>query len=69
VDAHTFSKQAEKVEINVVCQKADGNCFCGGQDRVMMVELMKQGTTITSEVYCETLKNCVGSFRKKDVEC
>jgi hypothetical protein len=27
---------------------------------VLMVEFMQQGTTITSEVYCETLKYCVG---------
>jgi hypothetical protein len=27
---------------------------------VLMVEFMQQGTTITSEVYCETLKSCVG---------
>jgi hypothetical protein len=26
---------------------------------------MQQGTTTTSEVYCETLKHCVGWFRKK----
>jgi hypothetical protein len=36
---------------------------------VLMVEFMQQGTTITSEVYCETLKNCVGPFRTKVVEC
>jgi hypothetical protein len=27
VDVHTFNKQAKKVYINLVCQKADGNCF------------------------------------------
>jgi hypothetical protein len=32
VDARTFTKQAEKVQTNIVCQKADGNCFLG-QDR------------------------------------
>jgi hypothetical protein len=39
------------------CQKADGSCLMG-QDRkgVPMVEFMQQGTTITSEEYCETLK-------------
>jgi hypothetical protein len=26
---HTFTKQAEKVYTNVVCQKADDNCFLG----------------------------------------
>jgi hypothetical protein len=48
-------KQAEKVSTNVVCQKTDGNCFLG-QQRVLMVDLMQQGATITSEVYCETLR-------------
>jgi hypothetical protein len=36
---------------------------------VLMVEMMQQGTTILSELYCETLKNCVGPFRTKGVEC
>jgi histone-lysine N-methyltransferase SETMAR len=27
---------------------------------VLMVELIQHGTTVTSEAYCETLKNCVG---------
>jgi hypothetical protein len=30
---------------------------------VLMVEFMQQGTTLTSEVYCETLKKCVVPFR------
>jgi hypothetical protein len=29
VDAQTFIKQAKKVQTNVVCQKADDNCFLG----------------------------------------
>jgi hypothetical protein len=38
------------------CQKADGNCFLGQNKKgVLMVKFMQQGTTITSEVYCETL--------------
>jgi hypothetical protein len=36
---------------------------------VLMMEFMKQGTTITSEVYSETLKNCEGPFKTKGVEC
>jgi hypothetical protein len=36
--------------------------FCDRKG-VLMVEFMQQGTTITSEVYCETLKYCVGPFR------
>jgi intergrase/recombinase len=32
---------------------------------VLMVEFIQQETTITSQVYSETLKNCVGSLRTK----
>jgi hypothetical protein len=37
---------------------------------VLMVEFMQQGTTVTSEVYCKTLKkkNCVQPFRAKGAE-
>jgi hypothetical protein len=34
-----------------------------------MVEFMQHGTTIAPQAYCETLKNCVGSFGTKVVEC
>jgi hypothetical protein len=54
VDAHTFTKQAEIVQINV-CQKADCNYFRDSK-RVLMVRLMQKRTTITSDVYCEKLK-------------
>jgi hypothetical protein len=37
------------------CQKTDGNCF-RGQETVLIVEFMQQGTTVTSELYTETLK-------------
>jgi hypothetical protein len=59
VDAHTFTKQAENFKHTLSpCQKADGNGILG-QDRqaVLMVEFMQQGTTIISEVYCETKEN------------
>jgi hypothetical protein len=36
---------------------------------VLIVEFMQQGTTITPEVYCEVLKNCIRPFRTKGVEC
>jgi hypothetical protein len=36
---------------------------------VLMMDFMQQGITIMSEVYCETLKNCVGPFRGKGMEC
>jgi hypothetical protein len=34
-----------------------------------MVEFMQQGTTITTEVYCETLRKFVGPFRTKGKKC
>jgi hypothetical protein len=40
-----------------------------GRKGVLMVEFMQQGTTLTSEMYSETLKNCVRPFRTKSVEC
>jgi hypothetical protein len=46
------------------CQKADDCCFLG-QEGVLMVEFMQQGTTITSEVYCEWHR----AIQKKVVEC
>jgi hypothetical protein len=36
---------------------------------VLMVKFMQQGTTITSEVYCKTVKTCIGPFRMKGAEC
>jgi hypothetical protein len=37
---------------------------------VLMLEFMQQGTTIMSEMYCETKKNLsVEPFRTKGVEC
>jgi hypothetical protein len=36
---------------------------------VLMVKFTQQWTAITSEVYCEALKNRVGLFRTKGVEC
>jgi hypothetical protein len=32
---------------------------------VLMVEFMQQGTTVTSEVYCETLKKMCGTIQNK----
>jgi hypothetical protein len=62
VDAHTFTKQAKK-SLNV-CQEADGNCFWDRKG-VLMVEFMQQGTKITSEVYCETLKKMHRAMQNK----
>jgi hypothetical protein len=57
VDAHTFTKQTL-----YACQKSDGNCFLGQNMKgVLMAEFMQQEITVTSEVYCETLKTYVTS--------
>jgi hypothetical protein len=40
-----------------------------GRKEVLTVEFIKVGTTITSDVYCETQKICVGPFRTKGMEC
>jgi hypothetical protein len=53
---HTHSSDKLKTfkQMLSACQKADGNCFLGqDKKRVLMVEFMQQGVTVTSEVYCE----------------
>jgi hypothetical protein len=36
---------------------------------VPMVKFVQQGTIVISEVYCKTLKTCVGPFKTKGIEC
>jgi hypothetical protein len=45
----------EKLEQTSACQKADGTYFWGRKG-VLIVEFMKQGTTIMLEEYCKTLQ-------------
>jgi hypothetical protein len=45
---HTHSPNKLKSLTNIICQKADGNCFLGKKE-VLLVEF-KQGTTVTAEV-------------------
>jgi hypothetical protein len=53
---HTHSSnKPKKFKQTSASQKAYFNHFLG-QEEVLMVEFMQQGTTVTSEVYCETLK-------------
>jgi predicted nuclease of restriction endonuclease-like RecB superfamily len=61
---HSQNKPKKFKQILSACQTADGR-----REGVFTAEFMQQWTTITSEVYCETLKNCVGSFRTKFMEC
>jgi hypothetical protein len=58
VDAHTFTKQAEKVSTNV-CQKADGNCFLG-QERRADGGIHEIGDYNISSVLKSTKKSCMG---------
>jgi hypothetical protein len=46
------------------CQKADGNCFLEHETSADG-EFMQLGTTITSEVYCETLKKLCRAIQNK----
>jgi hypothetical protein len=54
---HTCSpKKSRKFKQTLpACQKAVATVFWD-REGVLMVEFMQQGTTITSKVYCETLK-------------
>jgi hypothetical protein len=63
---HTHSPNTLKKFKQTSARKLMATDFWKG---VLMVELMQQGTTLMSEVYCEILKNCVGLFRTKGMEC
>jgi hypothetical protein len=54
VDAHTFTKQAEKFQKTSACKIADENCFLE-QERSADGKCVQRGTIITSEVYRGTL--------------
>jgi histone-lysine N-methyltransferase SETMAR len=65
VDAHTFTKQASNFKQTLsACKKADDNCFFA-EEGSADVEFMQQVTTITSEVYCETLKELLMAIYNK----
>jgi hypothetical protein len=66
MDAHTFTKPENYKQTSAGKLMATVLWDSKG---VLMVEFMQQGTTITSQMYCETLKNCVGPFKTKGVEC
>jgi hypothetical protein len=40
-----------------------------GTEKELMVEFTQKRTTITPEVFYETLKNCIRPFRTKGMEC
>jgi hypothetical protein len=62
VDAHIFSKQAEKVQPSA--RKLMATIFCDRKG-VLSVEFMQKGATVTSKVYCETLKKLCTAIHNK----
>jgi hypothetical protein len=65
---HSPNKLKKCKQALSTCQKADGICFLE-QEGCVDGEFTKQGTTMTSEVYCKTLKTAWGRpFRTKGVE-
>jgi hypothetical protein len=60
VDVHTLTKQTEKFKQTLFfpARRLMVTVFWD-MNEVLIVEFMQQGTTITPEVYCEPLKNCV----------
>jgi transposase len=63
---HTHSpNKAKKFKQTLsACQKAEGNCFLG-QERSADGGVHARGTTLTSEVYCKTLKKLCRAIQKK----
>jgi hypothetical protein len=52
---HPPNKPEKFKQMLPVCQKAGGNCILG-QEGSSDVEFMQQGTTVASQMCCETLK-------------
>jgi hypothetical protein len=62
---HTHSSnRSRKFKRTLFARKLTGTLFWD-RKRVLMVEFMQQGTTITSNAYCETLKNLRRAIQKK----
>jgi hypothetical protein len=64
VDAHTLTKQAKKLlNKRLLARKLIETVFWEGKG-VLIVEF-KQGTTMTSEMYCETLRKLRRAIQNK----
>jgi hypothetical protein len=64
VDAHPFSQQAQEIQTNAVEQKMLATVFWDRKGNLLM-EFMAPGTTIMSEVYCDTLSKLQRSIQNK----
>jgi hypothetical protein len=56
MDAHTFTERTENFKPTLSAARKLMATVFWDRKRVLMVDFMQQGTTITSEVYCDTLK-------------
>jgi hypothetical protein len=69
VDAYTFTKEVENLNKHCLpARKLMATVFWDWKG-VVTVEFMQKGTTITSEVYYETLKKLRRDIQNKSVEC
>jgi hypothetical protein len=62
-----YKKKTKKYkQMLSACQKADGNSFLGHDRKgVLMAQFIQQRTTITSEMYCDTLKKWRRAIQNK----
>jgi hypothetical protein len=65
---HTYSPDKLKKFKKMSAGKLIATVFWDRKD-VLMVELMQQGTIMMSQVYCKTLRKCVGPFTTKGLDC
>jgi hypothetical protein len=64
VDIYTFTKHAKKFKQMLSARKLMETLFWDRKE-VLMVEFMQQGTTVTSEMYCETPKKLRTAIQRK----
>jgi hypothetical protein len=63
---HSSNKPKKFKQTLSACQKVGGNCFLGQDGKGMLiVKFMQQGATVTSEVYCKTLKKLHRAIQDK----
>jgi hypothetical protein len=65
---NTRHQQAGTLYTNVICQKADGNCFLG-EERSADVGIYATGDHSNLTSVLRNIKNYVRPFRRKGVEC
>jgi hypothetical protein len=69
VKAYTFTKQAEKVQTNVAYQRADASCLLREERSADSGIHATINHNVISVLHVKQYKNCLGTFRTKDMEC